>query len=97
MDKSESKRVIVNTCSSEESKSKIVRISVNTSEVKYAKNETKDEEPLVTDTSVINGPNYFKLFCAVKVLEKLDTMCDHVCVAYSKDEYYTELCNTIIN
>ena len=34
-------------------------ISVNTSEVKDANNETKDEEPLVTDNSVINVPIYF--------------------------------------
>ena len=27
-------------------------------EVKYATNETKDEEPSVTDNSVINAPRY---------------------------------------
>ena len=39
MDKSESKRVIVNACSSEKIESKSVHISVNTSEVKDAMNE----------------------------------------------------------
>ena len=43
MEKSELKRVIVNACSSDESESKSVHISVNTSEVKYAMNETKYE------------------------------------------------------
>ena len=57
-----SKSVIVNACSSDESVSKIVHISVNTSKVKYSMNETKDEEPLVTDNSSINVPIYFKLF-----------------------------------
>ena len=62
MEKSELKRVIVNACSSDESESKSVHISVNTSEVKGAMNETKDKEPLVTDNSVINATIYFKLF-----------------------------------
>ena len=30
-------------------------------DVKYAMNETNDEEPLVTDILGINGPSYFKL------------------------------------
>ena len=35
--------------------------SVNTSEVKDAMNETKDEELSVTDHSFVNAPRYFKL------------------------------------
>ena len=46
---------------------KIVHISVNTSEVKYAMNKTKDEEPLVTNNSVINVSIYFKLFKRVNL------------------------------
>ena len=61
-DKRESKMVIANAYSSDKSKSKIVHISVNTSEVKDANNETNGEEPSVTDILVINTPNYFKLF-----------------------------------
>ena len=74
MEKSESKIVIVNECSSDESESKSVHKSVNTSEVKYAKNEsvnmnevkyakneTNDEEILVMDNSFIITPIYFKL------------------------------------
>ena len=37
-------------------------ISVNASKVKYAMSETKDEEPLVTNNSVINATIYVKLF-----------------------------------
>ena len=59
-EKNESKRVIVNACSSDKSESKSVHISVNTSEVKGANNETNDEETLVTDNSVINVPSYLK-------------------------------------
>ena len=62
MGESNSKRVITNTCSSDKSESKIVNKSINTSEVKDAMNETKYEEPSVTDNSVINAPRYFKLF-----------------------------------
>ena len=40
MDKSESKIVIVNACYSDDIESKIVHISFNTSELKYARNET---------------------------------------------------------
>ena len=46
---------------------KIVHISVNTSEVKYAMNKTKDGEPLVTNNSVINVSIYFKLFKRVNL------------------------------
>ena len=46
---------------------KKVHISVNTSDVKDSMNETKNEEPLVTDNSVINALIYFKLFeCSEK-------------------------------
>ena len=68
MDDKKSKTIIVNICYLNESESKIVHISVNMSKIKDAKNEsvnmsevkydnnkTKDEEPLVTDNSVINA------------------------------------------
>ena len=61
-DKSESNRVIINACSSDEIERKNVHISINTGEVKDAMNETKDEEPSVKNNSVINAPIYFKLF-----------------------------------
>ena len=42
------------------------------SEVKYTKNETKDEEPLVMDNSVINALSYFKIFkCSKNFLKNL--------------------------
>ena len=64
--------------------------------IKYAKNETKDEEPLVTDNSVINAPIYFKPFEYIKnYLNKIDVTCEQACMENSKDKYYTELCNTI--
>ena len=43
MDKRELKKVIVNACSSDKSESKSVHISINTSKVKDAMNETKDK------------------------------------------------------
>ena len=39
------------------------------SNVKYSINKTKDEEPLVTNTPIINDPMYFKLLeCGKRVL-----------------------------
>ena len=76
--------VIVNACSLDEIELKSVHISVNTSEVKDANNETKDEEPLVTDNSVINVPRYFKLFeCGRNSLKNLDAAYDQVCMEIS--------------
>ena len=66
MHESESRRVIINACSYNESESKIVHISANMSKVKYAMNETKHEESSVTDNSVINAPRYFTYSSAVK-------------------------------
>ena len=62
IDESESESAIFYACSMDNSESKRFHISVNTSEVKYSMNKTKDEEPSVTDNSVINAPIYFKLF-----------------------------------
>ena len=72
-DKSKSKRFIVNACSLDERESKSVHISIQTSEVRYAINETKFEEPSIPDNPVINTPRYFKLFgCGKNFLNKLD-------------------------
>ena len=83
MDDSESKSIIVNSCSLDESESKIVHRNVNasklkdarnknvnTSEVKDTKNETMDEEPSTMDKSVINVLRYFKLFNCGKNIEQ---------------------------
>ena len=44
------------------------------SEFKDTNNETKDEEPSVTDNSVINTPSCFKLFdCGKNFLKKIMT------------------------
>ena len=53
--KIKSKKIIFNAYSLDESESKSLHISVNTSKVNFAMNETKDEEPLVTYNSVINA------------------------------------------
>ena len=74
MDKSESKIVHISANTSEVKYAK--NESVNTSEAKFTKNETKDKEPLVTDNSVINAPSHFKLFeCGKNFLNKLYAMC----------------------
>ena len=94
MDKSKSKSVYisVNTSEVKDANNEIV----NTSKVKYARNKTKDEEPWVTDNSIINAPSCFKLFkCSKNVLNKIDASCEQACMENSKDKYYMELCNTI--
>ena len=37
---------------------------------KYAMDETKDAEPLVTDNTVINEPNYLTYSSVIKILEQ---------------------------
>ena len=86
MDKRESKRVIINECYLENIESKSVQMIITTNEVKYAmnktKDETKDEEPLVTYDSVINTPIYFKLFgCGKTFLKNVYSTCERVCKA----------------
>ena len=58
MDKRKSKMVFFNACYLDDSKSKSIHISVNTSEVEYSTNGAKGIETLVIDSSVINTPRY---------------------------------------
>ena len=54
-------------------------------------NETKDEEPSVTDNSVINAPSYFKLFeCGKKLLNNIDATYEQACMANLQVKWYTE-------
>ena len=60
-DNIKSKRVTVDSCSTDDSESKSVHkidIFVNTRKVKY----TNNKESVVRDIEVINVPGYFKLF-----------------------------------
>ena len=60
---------------------KRVHISVNTSEVKYAMNETEDKKPLVAYNPEINAPRYFKIFeCGKKFLKNLDATYEISCM-----------------
>ena len=44
-------------------------------------NETKDEEPSITDNPVINVPRYFKLFgCGKHFLNKIDAIYEQECM-----------------
>ena len=57
----------------DESELKKFHISINMSEIKYEMDETKYEEPLVTDNLVINAPIYFKLLeCGNNFLNNID-------------------------
>ena len=60
-------------------------MSVNTSELKYENNKTKDEEPSVMNDSVINAPRYFKLFeCSKTFLGNIDATYEQACMATLK-------------
>ena len=51
---------------------------------------------MVTDNLVIMSPGYFNIFeCGKKLLNNLDATCEQVCMATSKDKYYTEMSNTL--
>ena len=86
------KRFTFNACSLDDSESKCIHRIVNNIKVKDATNETKDEETLVTDNSVINAQIYFKLFKWGKnFFKKLDATCERVCMATPKENYDMEL------
>ena len=60
--------------------------SVNTSEVKYS----KDEGPLVSDISLIKAPRYFKIFeCGKDLFKNLDATYECACMENAKDKYWT--------
>ena len=63
---------------------------------KYAVNETEHEKPLVTYNPVINNPIYLNLLeCDKNPFNRLDATCKLVCVATSRDRYYTEMFKTL--
>ena len=67
-------------------------ICVTTSKV----NDTKDEEPLVTDFPLMKALGYFKLFqCSKQLFKNLDAMYERAGMANSKDKYGTEMYDTI--
>ena len=81
MEERKPESVIINACYTNESESKSVNISVNTSEVKYAMNETKYEEHSVTDNSGINMLSYFELFeCGRNFLNNIYATYEQACV-----------------
>ena len=59
-DKEESKSIIVDESSTEESESECFHKIVN--KEKYAKNKAEHEEPTVTDDPVVKEPSYFNIF-----------------------------------
>ena len=53
--------------------------------VKDAMNETNNEEPLVTDNSVINDPSYFKLLeCGKNSFKQIYAIYERSCMATSR-------------
>ena len=88
MDERESRSINVNMCYMNKRKPKSVHemdMSVNTSEVKY----TKDEEPSVMDILLIKAPGYFKLFeCGKEFFNNLDAAYECACMENAKDKYW---------
>ena len=55
-------------------------------------NGTKDQEPSVTDNSVINVPRYFKIFeCGKNFLNNLDATYERACMATLQGKWGTEV------
>ena len=74
MDKDESKIVIVDECSTEESKSECVHKIIN--KEKYPDNEAEHEEPTVTYDTVVKEPIYFNILqCGNNLLNKIGATC----------------------
>ena len=75
----------------DESELKKFHISINMSEIKYEMDETKYEEPLVTDNLVINAPIYFKLLeCGNNFLKNIDATYEQTCMATLQGKWNTE-------
>ena len=74
----------------------MVHKSTNTNKEKFAIDETEYEEPSVTDNKFIKELSFFNLFeCGKKFLNNIDATCERACIATSKHQYYTELCNIL--
>ena len=96
MEERKSESVIANENSMEESKSEIVHKSINTNKEKYAIDETKYEEHLVTENLVINDLIYFNLFkCGKTFSDNVYATCERACMETSKDTYYINMCNNL--
>ena len=90
----ESKSIIHDEISTEESVSWRVQKSIN--ENKYAKNEEEHEENLVTDNPVVKETIYFNIFeCGKNILNRIEATCKWACMENSSDKYYNELLRTI--
>ena len=59
-------------------------------QVKYANNQAYNEEPTVMDDPVFKEPSCFNIFeCGNNFLNKLDAMCEQLCMENPRDKYYT--------
>ena len=75
---------------------KRVNKSINTKQEKDTIDETEHEETLVTNNLVINEPRYVKLFeCGRNILNRIDATYKQVCMATSRDRYYTMFFRTL--
>ena len=96
MDKDESKGIIVDKFSTEESESESVHKNVN--KEKYVKNEAEHEEPSVTQDPVVNEPSCFSIFeCKINILNQLDAKYERACMAIPRDKYYTKIYQTLVD
>ena len=94
-DKDESKIIIVDEISTEESESECVHKNIN--KEKYAKNKEEHEKTTITDDPiVVKEPIYFKIFrCGKNILNRIDATCERLCMETPRDKYYMELYRTI--
>ena len=94
MEEEESKIIIVNESSMEESESECAHKSVN--KEKDANSESEHEEPTVMYDPVIKEPRCFNIFeCGKNLLNKIDANFKLACMATPRDKYHTELFRTI--
>ena len=94
--KGESESVVVDESSTEDREPESVHKIINTNKEKYAIYESEHEKTLVTENPVINGTSYFNLFeCGKNILNSLGATSEKVCMANSRDRYYTEMYKTI--
>ena len=69
---------------------------MNKKEEQDAIDDTKHEEPSVTNNPFINEPSYFNIFkCGKTLLNRLDATCEQACITTARYRYSTEMYKTL--
>ena len=96
MDKDESKSIVGDEISTEESESECVNKKIHIE--KDANNEAEYEEHTVTYDIFVKETSYFNIFkCWNNILNNIDAKYKRACMATPRDQYYTIIYETLVD